>query len=658
MSKSQKELLHKNLMSWATDEMMYQVTSHSSSHDFQFPSEQDFKILFQKPLDNVWKYVLKHVKSVQTVKHIKGNITVKRSLDAHKGLNTLSETNKEKDMEGDSTLKSRSDIIKELASCISDISYLQNEMEQITKDVMETESSYQRIAQNVRDLQRKESLLEVVALSSNGKIAQYSNCTKKVLDHISEIKKNSDSSSENFVMGGKSHKDGILETKRDRDVRLTCEHISQFLQDVFSGSLSSDIEALKKAESAVWKTVETVAESYNTKSILSSLISIIGYTTKSIKEETHKLDIAKDAQELSFTFEDKCGLHDISQPMPVEKTVKQLLNASNLRHVLRWFKEQEYKNDEWKLTARLEDIMMEIHKHVNRLMEENPRKIHVAQGYIDALIQLAVERSVLPCVREETTRIIEAIEIAKEEKEELHLKLEKIQDFKKVVVLSFVSSKCLENQVSETKTLTSSLRGNLLSELEKFSSIILPCLLVVSLDSHTRLCVLDLSIAPSIFHVLQEKPWIYYDVCAALGIPAFKSTDYLPLRLLELHYSFTDLEIFQQHRGLRIKSAMKNAYTTDDIKHYIELCNKMQQFDKSQCEKYIPKLKKRLENLISSIGKINTIKSQIHSWWEQPAKFTTPWITQEGKTFEQWMQKWRILVTEVHKKMDSKNMTT
>ncbi|KAK6994349.1 HAUS augmin-like complex subunit 5 isoform X1 [Biomphalaria glabrata] len=690
MLKSQNEQLPKQLMSWAKDEMKYQATSLSSRNNYEFPSEQDFKLLFQKPLDDVWKYILKHVKSVQTVKHVKGNIAVKCSLDAQKGFKSRPE--KENEEESLKSKKSLSKDVKELTSCIIDISYLQKEMEQISKDVMETELSYQGISQHVRDLQRKESMLEVVFRTSEVRINQYTNCAKQITEHIDQIKKTSDKSSDNFVMGGKSHKEGLLETKRDRDVRLACEHLSRFLRDFYDGALSSNKETLQKAESTIWKNVLNIA-AHSTQSIVTSLISHVENTTKSLREETAKFNLIKDAQELSFTLEEDQSLHDVSQPVPVEKTVKQLLEASNLRHVLRWFKEQEHKNEEWKLTARLEDIKMEIHKHISRLLEDHPRNIQLAKGYVDSLIQLAVERAVLPCLREEVTRISEAIEIAKQEKQELHFKFEKIQDFKKIVgkkqaiisalakqnssaperlsnkksqVLSFVAAKSVEAQVSEMKLLTSGLRGNLSSEVDKFSSMVLPCLLVLSLDrlSQTRLCVLDLSIAPSMFYVLQEKPWIHADVYAALCFPSFKSTDSLPLHVLEVHNSLQELFNLQQHKEMRIKSALRGSKTIDDISHFIallkknctELCNLMEQFDKSQCDKYIPKLNKGLESLTSSLKKIDTIKSLISIWWEQPAKNTTPWVTQEGKTLEQWMQKWRLMVTEIHKKMDDRSV--
>ncbi|KAK0052423.1 HAUS augmin-like complex subunit 5 isoform X2 [Biomphalaria pfeifferi] len=678
MLKCQNEQLPKQLMSWAKDEMKYQATSLSSRNNYEFPSEQDFKLLFQKPLDDVWKYILKHVKSVQTVKHVKGNIAVKCSLDAQKCLKSRPE--KENEEESLKPKKSLSKDVKELTSCIIDISYLQKEMEQISKDVMETELSYQGISQHVRDLQRKESLLEVVCRASEVRINQYTNCAKQITEHIDQIKKTSDKSSDNFVMGGKSHKEGLLETKRDRDVRLACEHLSRFLRD-----FSSNKETLQKAESTIWKNVLNIAGLYSTQSVVTSLISHVENTTKSLREETAKFDLIKDAQELSFTFEEDQSLHDVSQPVPVEKTVKQLLEASNLRHVLRWSKEQEHKNDEWKLTTRLEDIKMEIHKHISRLLADHPRNIQLAKGYVDSLIQLAVEHAVLPCLREEVTRISEAIEIAKQEKQELHFKFEKIQDFKKIVgkkqaiisalakqnssaperlsnkksqVLSFVAAKSVEAQVSEMKLLTSGLRGNLSSEVDKFSSMVLPCLLVLSLDrlSQTRLCVLDLSIAPSMFYVLREKPWIHADVYAALCFPGFKSTDSLPLHVLDVYKSLQELFNLQQHKEMRIKSALRGSKTIDDISHFIELCNLMEQFDKSQCDKYIPKLNKGLESLTSSLKKIDTIKSLISVWWEQPAKYTTPWVIQEGKTLEQWMQKWRLMVTEIHKKMDDRNV--
>lgn len=58
----------------------------------------------------------------------------------------------------------------------------------------------------------------------------------------------------------------------------------------------------------------------------------------------------------------------------------------------------------------------------------------MCRGYIDAKIQLAEERSVLPCLKAEADSLMARIQKAKQERDELRLKFEKIQDFRANVV--------------------------------------------------------------------------------------------------------------------------------------------------------------------------------------------------------------------------------
>ncbi|CAL1541778.1 unnamed protein product [Lymnaea stagnalis] len=680
MARNKKEDLHKRLMTWAIEEMKFQTTAQSSSHNFQLPSEQDFKSLCQKPLDDVWIYVLKYVKSVQTVRLVKGNLALKRFLDAQRIYKPQLGDSVQEEEEKEKLQRSRSLIAKELTSCLSDVCYLEKEMKQVSKEVMETALIYQSVCQRVRDLQKKDGLLEAAGRFSEEKIAVLAKYTEIVTLRTKELAKQDDLSAQDFVIGGQSNKTDILETESQRHVRATGQNISHFLHNMFDGAFSSDKAALKKAEIELWKSVEKLRTSLSVTTIISSLITNTERAAKNLREETFALNIAKDVQTLSFSYGNASGLRDISKPPSVEKSVRQLLEASNLQHVIRWFKEQEHKNDEWKLTVKLEDLLAEVHKHVHRVMGEHPRNVPLAKGYVDALIQLAVERAVAPCLRAEIDRLVECIQKAKQEKHELHLKYQKIQVFRKIVeknqliiatlanqnstasvrldmqrkqVLSYIASRGIESHVNEVQVLTTDLKGSLIAEAQKFLSLVLPCLLVVSLDSNTRLCVLDLSISPAIYSTAREKLWVYSSVCAALDFPEFKSTDSLPLFLLEQHCNLQVLSASQCNRDLMVNAALSAAKTAD-ISSFIDLCRKVEQHDKAQCDKYVPQLEKSIAKISASIKELENLKNAIHSWWEQPAKHATPWVIEQGKTFEQWMEKWRVAVNQMNKHLELK----
>uniref|UniRef100_A0A0B7ALB5 Uncharacterized protein n=1 Tax=Arion vulgaris TaxID=1028688 RepID=A0A0B7ALB5_9EUPU len=167
------EKLHKSLMTWATEEMRFQTTAYSSSSFTRLPLESDFEQLCQRPLDDVWKYVVKHVRSKQTVKEIKGNIELNRKLGGQK-----SSSDQQKliaTSAGENKLQQeKAALARELASCVSDVNHLLKEIKHITNEVMDAELAYQSVGQRVQDLQKKESILEVVNKCAEEKVAKYS----------------------------------------------------------------------------------------------------------------------------------------------------------------------------------------------------------------------------------------------------------------------------------------------------------------------------------------------------------------------------------------------------------------------------------------------------------------------------------------------------
>uniref|UniRef100_A0A0B7AJL3 Uncharacterized protein n=1 Tax=Arion vulgaris TaxID=1028688 RepID=A0A0B7AJL3_9EUPU len=480
----------------------------------------------------------------------------------------------------------------------------------------------------------------------------------------------------NYVTRGVTNKVGDLETECCRDVRLGCEAIGEFLHRIVDGSLADNF-SLEMAQKQLWENVEKAASDHNVSALLSALVTNTEYAAKDLKEKTQHINIIKDAEALSFAYDRQTGLHDLSSPVSVKKCVEELLLAGNEQHGMRWFKEQEHLNEEWKLSARRDDIMMDISKQVHRIMGNDARNVQLANSYIDAQIQLAEERSVVPCLQAEVEVLMNRIQKAKQERKELRLKHDKIQDFRTLVekkqniigtlvrqnsgalarldtqkkqVMGYILSRSMNSHATEVHHLTDDLKNSLLTELMKFTSMELACFVTVLLDSNTRQCVLDLSIAPSIHPLARKKLLVYTDVSAAIGFPEYKSTDSLFLHVLQIHDNIQDLDLAKQQRESSVTTAMAAANTTDDISSFVDLCLRAKQHDEKQCEKFLPKLQKRLDVVSAHVNRMVDVKKQVNDWWERPAQFTTPWVVTEGMTFIQWMQRWRVAVTQLHKK--------
>lgn len=678
MEKSNNDNLPASLLKWATDEMKFHASAQNSMSNFKPPSEEDFQFICSGPLVDVWKYVTKHVKSVQNVKHIKGNVELRKKLSA------LSTQPKEAEALIDEEERERRQLLREQKSRLSrkleqtkaEVSQLTRELGHATEELAATELCYQNASQRLRDIQRRASLLHVVQACATENEAKYQEYTHRLDKCVDSVTNKKEHNQENFVSGVPADEDQELETESCHMVRHACEDISKLIK--YSLNEEVDNTELESKKSDLLDRVERAAAINSTQSLLYALAGNADRGAKVLREKTSTLDISKDAQEISFSYDPRDGLQDLSTTPSATDTVRNLLLASSEEHVLRWFKEQEHKNEEWKLSSRQTETLEEINKLLRRVIGDHPSHIAAAKSYVTSRIQLAEERAVAPCLRKEAVHLVSKISTAEKKKEELQVKYSQIQDFQKLVgkkqatisqlaklnaaaperlksrreeVEMYLESRSLLNHLAEVQALPTRLKGVLISELDAFLGVLLPCLLTVPLDSHTRMCVLDLSISPDIYAVAREKNQTYTDVCKALEFPMHKSAERLPLHVLSLHVSQQHLISAQRHREFSSTTALKAAGKTEDLNCFIGLKEKAEKHDEAQKEKLLPQLREGITLTQKHTAQVDSLRKTVATWWDQPAQWTTPWVRNGGLTFDQWMQRWRTAMTNVHSKL-------
>ncbi|KAK3706259.1 hypothetical protein RRG08_056476 [Elysia crispata] len=671
--KSKMENLYGTLLKWATDEMKFHASAQNTQSGFKLPSEEDFKFLCSGPLVDIWKYVTQHVKSVQNAKLIKGNVELKRGLQVAGPQSVTSEDERERRQ---LLNQQKSRILRELQQAKAEVVQLKRELGHASEELAGTELAYQSVSQRVRDLHHQASLLHVVqacAAETEARYEEYANRLDKCVEEMTNKKENSQ---ENFVSGSLEEEDEELETESCHMVRQACENISNLI----NCTLDSDIDEaeLESRKSDAIDRVERAAAINSTQSLLRALAVNADHGAKVLRQKTSSLDISKDAQEISFSYDPGEGLRDLSSPPSATDTVRKLLLTSSEQHVFRWFKEQEHKNEEWKLSSRQTETLEEINKLLNKVIGDHPSHLSAAKSYVTSRVQRAEERAVAPCLRKEAARLVERIAEAQEKREELLLKYSKIQDFQKLVgkkqasisqlaklnaaaperlksrrqqVWDYLESRSLMTHLTEVQTLPTHLKGALISELDTFMGLLLPCFLTLPIDSHTRMCALDLSLSPTIYALAQEKIQTYSDICKALEFPAHKSAECLHLHVLSLHTSQRQLVAAQKQREYTATAALRAAGKMGDLNDYIGLRRIAEQHDEAQKAKLLPPLKEGMALVQKHASEVDLLRKTVTTWWDQPAQWTTPWVKNGDMTFDQWMQRWRMAMTQVHSKL-------
>ncbi|GFR88547.1 HAUS augmin-like complex subunit 5 [Elysia marginata] len=641
--KSKEESLPASLMKWATDEMKFHASAQNSESNFKPPSEEDFQFLCSGPLVDVWKYVTKHVKSIENAKLIKGNVELRRRLGALSaqvgGAQTAAD---EEEMERRQVLsQQKSRLARELEQLRAEVSQLKRELGHATEELATTELTYQRGSQRVRDLHHRASLLNVVEACAEETGAKYEEYTRRLDKCVEAVKNKRHPSQENFISGSSAEEDEELETESGHMVRQTCEDISKFIKHSLDTESGDDGGELGRKKSDVIDKVERAAAINSTQSLLQALAANAERGANDLRQKTSALDISKDAQEISFSYDAREGLQDLSSPPSATDTVRKLLLKSSEEHVLRWFKQQEHLNEEWKLSSRQTDTVNEINKLLHRVIGEHPSHIAAAKSYVESRIRLAEERTVAPCLRKEAVQLVDRISKAQKKKEELQIKYAQIQDFQKLVgkkqttisklaklnaavperlksrrqeVETYLASRSLMDHLAEVKAMPTRLKGVLTSELDAFLGVLLPCLLTLPVDSHTRLCALDLSISPDVHALAFEKLQTYADVCKALEFPMHKSAECLPLHVLNIHVSQRQLRAAQKLRESAAAAALRATGKTDDLTPFIGLREMAEKQDKAQKEKLLPQLREGITQANKEAALVDLLRKMVATW--------------------------------------------
>ncbi|GFO32633.1 HAUS augmin-like complex subunit 5 [Plakobranchus ocellatus] len=160
-----------------------------------------------------------------------------------------------------------------------------------------------------------------------------------------------------------------------------------------------------------------------------------------------------------------------------------------------------------------------------------------------------------------------------------------------------------------------------------------------------------MSISPNIHALAHEKLQTYSDVGKALEFPAHKAAECLPLHILSLHKSLRQLHTAQKQREVTAAAVRRAAGTTDDIDSLIGLKQTGEQHDKAQRDQLSPLLREGISLTHKHRVEVDTLRKAVTTWWDQPAQWTTPWVKNNGLTFDQWMQRWRTAMTQVHNKL-------
>lgn len=621
----------------------------------------------------MWRFIIRYIHSVQTVKKIQGNLQLRSGASAQPYYVRYG-SDGQHSQEHQALLEQRAHLVGEVTGVLAEVHQLQRELTRIRSDLQTAEREYQKETELLRDFGRRTCLLRVYQANSEDTNAQndayrgqidgrINTRTKRIVESDLHLR------SDNESVEGQAAQ---LETTATRNVRESCETIKRFLQEALPGSSAASAGG-KVNKDQLWKQVESTLSVLNIQQVVASLEQLSSQEAQALREHTARVSISQDAQKLRFKYEKGGLLRDVSAQPSMLQSVHQLLEESQMQHVLRFVETEKHRNATHILMESLEKTRGRINTTLKKYMSALHENIPIATTLVQAKLDLAADSTARDCYRQAAETLREKVGMGHRERDTLLTIHRKIQDFselanakqyliqvvakqnagaqtrlatQKAEISKYVLRSLLGHE-QEVQTVSAGLKESVIMEVDKFTALAMPYLAYIYLDSATKCGVLDLSILhhshPSAILARQSLQ----DTLKHLHIPEYKAAECILRHCLRLKQ---ELEA-DEDRARRLRESCQRVTLASGVQTSLdnisELCEKVSAQDKHEMESLLPLLQKRISKAARASTECIKVKDSVQAWWDHPAQFVTPWLTAEGQTYQQWYNKWRIIATNI-----------
>ncbi|XP_067678133.1 uncharacterized protein [Haliotis asinina] len=664
---SDKDIPHR-LHKWLTQEMHFAPPPGTN-----LPSPDDIRGICRGSTVDVWKFILSHVHSVQTVKKVKGNLALR---DKRQLRNTSERTPYSDEQEA--LAERRVQLTREVTQCRSDIGHIEKDLNRLEREIIQTERNYRSGCEDLRNKQRRSGLLRVYSKHKKENIAEYQEFKHRLEARVQALV-NKSSESQVFLAGGSKRGDSGLEAVSCRQVRETCDSIGAFLHETLQGSFAGDKRAFNEKKQGLWTQVETTLSDLNVSQLVSSLVTNTNLSALALREKTLAINIKQDAEKLRFKFEKVGQLKDMSSSQPLLLSVHQLLEESQLSHLHDYMMTEKSLNQAFKLQQEYNNLQDKLGKLLTRTFSDRPGELQLAQKVIEGKLEVMRSRATLYSLLDVKDRLQENIESAQKAREKLHLAYKKIHDFQQIAdskqnLIRILSKqnlnaqsrltaqqseiqqyiqKSLSAHLADTRALTSHLEGSVAAEIDRFSVLCLPYLLHVYLDGATKVGLLNLSVHQTDHPSVASVRPALHKTLDAIHFPSYKAPECVLPWCMELMQELKlNEQITQSLEQADRKSRHNNDNVLEDIAAIIlpkvnELRSAVTEQDRKQVERLLPVLNKRLTLAANGLGDSLQAHSALQDWWDQPAQSCVPWVKVDNHTYKEWQDRWKVMVTKL-----------
>ncbi|KAM9475963.1 HAUS augmin-like complex subunit 5 isoform 1-T2 [Clarias gariepinus] len=635
---------------WATEEL--DLPPHSLPHDSYI------KTLCVGTGASIWKYVIQHVYSERKVRLMRGNLQWYKILQ-----------DKElKQVEGQNKDARRVELQREISELQNELGHIEQKISTAEEQLANEELSVNRHCAQYEESRLRELMLDSFRLRCSDERDALTHDTQTISSQRQALERLARKAEVKVEFGGSDDGDSGTSTEPLvlRNVRDLCMERVLFFQSLQDSMLKSTTpEFTPEQRNAAYRhwisAVEDVLRSHPPNQVLSALQALASKQQVALEEKTAALDVERDVSALGFRYESH---HLLDVSMEEEEDLPPV--RSLLQSVWEEVEQCYVRLAEARSTARRRHAELSaLTKEVQlRILGQDDLVNPTARSVFELEMQAVRQTAVRDSVREQVTLLQQENREKREALRSLHTQWQSIMDFRQLVdvrqeqirslivgnssmkteltrvhseLRAFVGEK-LSPQFGAVIRAAGELRNSVSQEAKLFNSVCLAALDRRIIEGE-RTPVDQLSMyrgnAPALHAIHQSLSTPLYMAAESLFSQAVSQKLQLRFlrRLLQLR---TDCLTDVQNRTAQLPAPNQQA-----------LLQRVKAEDAELLQSLLPRVQELTQRCSKGVAYTKQVDTAITHWWEQPAQFALPDMQQDGLTFQQWLQRWKLATKEL-----------
>ncbi|XP_073513653.1 HAUS augmin-like complex subunit 5 [Phyllobates terribilis] len=663
--------LAQDVRRWAVQEMG--LPPHKA------PSEEMLQRLFIGQCADIWKYVIRHVRSERTVRNMEGNLHWYQQLQHSEAQRSAEEKE----------LQRRKQLSQEILQLRSELQHLQEQIQSAEKDVSRQELSNHKS----QDLNQRLLLLRAFARRKEMESDDLREENLNVQDSCVRLIDISRASQWDVVFPP-LEEDSAMNTFPEpqvlRDVREACQTRFNYLRSLYddiSGSMPTGREDLRSFANRQWMSqTEKIWSLYPPNHVVSCLKHLAEESSRDMRRL--QTSGAEDPAETSRSFsETPTDLHETTENLEPTRP-KRALSQDARREALAVLPSYSaLLQDGWKesvsvgselrnVQKRLKDLssrMAEKIQEVHRALSDGSELSALSREAFDAELRLVRLRGCQTALQQECRALQSEVAEKKQEVKLLQKQQQNIQSVchlldrkqKQIQVLAqgavicrsqvrqqrlevqrFVQEK-LRPRPHEIFQETQRLQDGIQKDLKHFSSVSLPAMQKVHTDGATAVPAQELSIN-RVSDPRSPHYAAYSGIYTSVGLSLYKAPETVLPHVAEMKRRLHFLRSQQSSRR-RAATRLQWQLCESPSAGIDTLLQLLSSHYAQQTEQLVPQLQQLIQQCESSQEYGKAVQAAVSDWWEQPAQLCLPQEERGGQTLRQWRDRWTVAVTALQR---------